>query len=297
MSGTPEVAGPSARPAGGSALVDLHLHSTASDGAHTPAEVASAAAQAGLAAIALTDHDTLAGVEAARAAGARLGLRVIAGVELSAYEAADRETHVLGLHVDRSEELEGHLRAFRDTRRTRAEQIVTRLNALGVPLTLEAVLAQAGEGAIGRPHVARALVAGGWVADHREAFDRYLGAGRAAFVPKHRLTLADAIRLVHEAGGIAVLAHPGPQCTRDRVEQLVRLGLDGLEVLHPSHGTEDVRRLRALVEHFRLVPSGGSDWHGAPEGPRALGSMHVPGEWLERQQVRVAMLAAHARVA
>jgi predicted metal-dependent phosphoesterase TrpH len=199
--------------------------------------------------------------------------------------------------VDRSDELERHLRAFRDTRRARAEQIVARLNTLGVPITLEAVFAFAGDGAVGRPHVARALVAGGWVADHREAFDRYLGAGRAAFVPKHRLSLGDAIRLVHEAGGIAVLAHPGPQGTRERVEQLVRLGLDGLEVLHPSHGAEDVRRLRALVEYFRLVPSGGSDWHGAPEGPRTLGAMRVPIEWLERQDARVAMLAARARVA
>lgn len=275
--------------AAGRRFVDLHTHSTASDGARAPEDVVAAAAAAGLAAIALTDHDTLAGVERARAAAAGGGaLRVVAGAELSAVEG-NREVHLLALHVERVDDLERALAVFRDARLERAAQMVERLNALGVPVTLDAVLAEAGSGAVGRPHVARALVAGKFVGDLREAFDRYLANGRPAHVEKHRLSLADAIRLAHDAGGIAVLAHPGPEGTRARIEELTRLGLDGVEVRHPGHSAEDTARLGALADHFGLVKSGGSDWHGGTaEGPRALGGMQIPGEWLEAQDERVA---------
>ena len=280
-----------ARSAGGP-FVDLHTHSTASDGAFAPADVVARAAAAGLAALALTDHDAVDGVAEARAAGESLGVRVVAGVELSAVEKNEREVHLLGLHIERADLIAGELATFRDTRRSRAEEMVSRLNALSVPVTLDAVLAEAAGGAIGRPHVARAIVRGGWVRDQREAFDRYLGNGRPAFVPKHRLTVADAIELVHDAGGIAVLAHPGPEGTRARVEALVAAGLDGLEVRHPSHSAEDAARLGALVEHFGLVPSGGSDWHGALEGPRVIGNQRVPLQWLVRQEERVEAVRA-----
>jgi predicted metal-dependent phosphoesterase TrpH len=154
-----------------SRFVDLHTHSTASDGAFAPAEVVRRAHLAGLAAVALTDHDTLGGVDEARGAGDALGIRVLAGVELSAVEG-ERETHLLGLHIERVDRIESHLADFRATRRARAAEIVNRLNRLDVPVTLDAVLAQAAGGAIGRPHVARALVAGGWARDQREAFVR-----------------------------------------------------------------------------------------------------------------------------
>ena len=284
----PKVAGPGASV---DATVDLHSHSTASDGAFPPAEVVTHASRAGLSALALTDHDTVAGVAEARAAGEALGVRVIAGVELSAMDG-EREIHLLGLHLERPEVIEGELAAFRDTRRTRAEEMVARLNALSIPVTMDLVMAEAGGGAIGRPHVARAIVRGGWVRDQREAFDRYLGAGKPAFVAKHHLTVADAIQLVHEAGGIAVFAHPGRDGVRARVEPLVPLGLDGLEVKHPSHSAEDVARLGALTDHFGMVPSGGSDWHGALEGPRVIGNQKVPAEWLERQEARAAEVRA-----
>jgi predicted metal-dependent phosphoesterase TrpH len=286
-------------PAGGGAalaLVDLHMHSTASDGAFAPAAVVEAAKAAGLGAIALTDHDTLGGVAEARQAGDRLGVRVVPGVELSAVEG-DREVHVLGLHLSRLDELERQLVIFRTARRTRAERIVETLNRLGVPITLDAVLVEAAGGAIGRPHVARVLVANGWVMDFREAFDRYLGAGRPAFVAKHRVSVADAIALIHCAGGLAVLAHPGSEGNRRWIEALVAVGLDGIEVRHPGHSPDDVAQLGALVEHFGLVPSGGSDWHGAPEGARAIGCMKVPAEWLARQEARVRERASRERVA
>lgn len=267
--------------------VDLHMHSTASDGARAPEEVAAAARDAGLAAIALTDHDTVDGVPAARAAGERLGLRVITGVELSA-EDEGREIHLLGLHLARLETIERAMAGFRATRVTRAQRMVERLNALGVPVTFDQVLRESGEGAVGRPHVARAVIAGGWAADAREVFDRYLGHGRPANVPKERLDVAEAIRLVHDAGGLAIVAHPGSEFTRVRAERLAGLGLDGIEVRHPSHNADEMRRLMGLVEFLGLVPSGGSDWHGAADGPRTIGSMRVPYEMLERQEARLA---------
>ena len=277
-------------------FVDLHAHSTASDGSRTPADVVAAARSAGLAAIALTDHDTMAGVNEAMAAGETLGVRVVPGVELSAMEG-EREVHVLGLHVEHVEPIEDTLATLRDRRVVRAQEIVHKLNALGVPITFEAVLAQAGRGAIGRPHVARVLISEGWARDSRDAFDRYLGAGKPAFVPKHRLTVAEAIDLIHTGGGLALLAHPGPEGRRDAVERYAAIGLDGLEVRHPGHNSEDTSRLGALVDFFGLVPSGGSDWHGASDGPRTLGVMRVPGEWLDRQDARVASRRAGARVA
>lgn len=268
-------------------FVDLHTHSTASDGARAPADVVVAAKAAGLTAFALTDHDTVAGIPDAQAAATQAGLRVVAGVELSAVEA-DFETHILGLHLSDVTELEHRLVALREMRRSRAARIVERLNRLGIAVTLEAVLTEAAGGAVGRPHIARTLIAGGWAIDFKEAFDRFLGNGKMAYVPKDNLSLADAIALIHRAGGLAILAHPGGLGTRDRVAALVAVGLDGLEVLHPSHSWSDSQRLDALAAEFDLVRSGGSDWHGAPDGARSLGMMRVPSEWLTIQDARVA---------
>ena len=245
-----------------------------------------AAKAAGLAAIALTDHDTMDGVAEALAAADEIGVRVVPGVELSAMDD-DREVHLLGLHIQRQSAIEDSLRAFRDHRHERAVQIVAKLNELGVAVSFDEVLARAGDAAIGRPHLARVLIEGGWARDSRDAFDRYLGAGRPAYVPKHRLSVGAAIALVHAGGGLAVLAHPGAEGRRDVIERFVALGLDGLEVRHPGHTAEDTKRLDALAEFFRLAPSGGSDWHGAQEGPRVLGVMRVPASWLAQQDARV----------
>ncbi|HEV8411913.1 MAG TPA: PHP domain-containing protein [Gemmatimonadaceae bacterium] len=274
------------RPHNPESFVDLHSHSTASDGALAPADVVETAARAGLAALALTDHDTLAGVAAAKEAGDRLGVRIVAGVELSLMDG-EKEVHMLGLHIARVDALQAELEAVRDSRKSRAEQIVAKLNGLGVPVTIDAVFVEAAGGAVGRPHIARAMIAGGWVRDQREAFDRYLGGGRPANVEKQRISIADGIRLIHECGGLAVIAHPGQDGRRERVEPLVALGLDGLEVKHPGHSAEDTLRIDALAEFFGLVKSGGSDWHGAQNGPRVLGGMRVPAAWLDLQDARL----------
>lgn len=286
-------AAPAQRTAG---FVDLHAHSTASDGAHAPADVVRRAAAAGLTAIALTDHDTLAGVAEGQHAAAELGIRFVPGVELSAVEG-DVETHILGLHIADVDDLEAELTGLRDMRRRRAERIVARLNELGVPLALDHVLEVAAGAAVGRPHVARALIADGWAVDFRDAFERYLGNGKPAYVAKDALSLVDAIALIHRAGGLAILAHPGGAGTVERVQSLIPAGLDGLEVLHPGHGAGDVQRLGALCDHFRLVRSGGSDWHGATAGARVLGVMRVPPEWLVQQDDRIADRRAPPRVA
>lgn len=270
--------------AGAPRFVDLHSHSTASDGAFPPSVVVQEAHKAGLVAIALTDHDTTAGLAEAQAESDRLGIRLVPGIELSAVEN-DHETHVLGLHLGSTVPIDAKLAELREMRRQRAAKIVELLNTNGVRITFQSVLEQAGDAAIGRPHVARALIAEGWATDSRDAFDRYLGAGRPGFVPKEQLTVRDAIALIHAAGGIAVVAHPGSQGTRERIELLKNDGLDGVEVRHPGHSPEDMTRLMALVEHFGLVPSGGSDWHGVP-GPRTLGAMRVPIEWLHWQDER-----------
>jgi hypothetical protein len=267
------------------------MHSTASDGSRAPADVVREAHRVGLAAIALTDHDTLDGLAEATAMGLEIGVRVVPGVELSAVEG-NVETHILGLHLSDTSELESRLVDLREMRRNRAVRIVARLNELGVRIEFKSVLEQSAGGAIGRPHVARAMIAEGWAVDFRDAFERYLGNGKPAFVAKDRLAVVDAIELIHRSGGIAVLAHPAQGGTRERIEAFVREGMDGVEVRHPSHSSEDIARLTALVDHFSLVPSGGSDWHGAAEGPRTLGMMHVPSEWLERQDDRVRVRAA-----
>ena len=267
--------------------VDLHMHSTASDGALPPAQVVSAAKAAGLSAIALTDHDTMAGVDEAIAAGATSGVRVVRGVELSAHSGAN-EIHLLALHVANPEPIEASLAVFRGSRELRAKSIVALLNKLGIHVTLESVMSEAAGGSVGRPHIARAMIRAGAVKDLREAFDRYLAAGRPAYVPKERLEIHDAIALAHSAGAIAIWAHPGGDCRREKLEPLIEMGLDGVEVRHPSHNAEDAKRIGALADFFSLLPSGGSDWHGTTEGPRCIGCMHVPQEWLARQDAAAA---------
>jgi hypothetical protein len=269
------------------------MHSTASDGILSPDAVVSAAAQKGLIAIALTDHDSTAGIPDAAVAAKQANILLVTGVELSAREG-ERETHILGLHIGSPQLLEARLRELRHARLERAELIVKKLQALGVPLTPDAVLLQAGSSAVGRPHVARAMVVAGLVPDVRSAFDRYLGAGRPAYVAKQEFTLSAAIELIHIAGGLAVLAHPGADGTVDALRAMRELGLDGVEVLHPSHSSEDVARLAAIVEYLGLVPSGGSDWHGVDAGRRKLAGQDVPFEWYEMQLERVDALRARA---
>lgn len=271
-------------PSDAESRVDLHLHSDRSDGRLAPAEVVAAAKESGLAAVALTDHDTLAGLGEAASAARELALGFVPGVELSCYD--DRgSTHLLGYFVDPSHAgLVEYLEGARQKRLRRAAEMVEKLNRLGMDVTLEAVISQASaDGLIARPHVARALVEGGWVATHVEAFDRFLAAGQPAYVPTWRITPADGISRIHAAAGLAVLAHGGKTHGDAAIRQLVANGLDGLEILHPEHGLFEVRRLRRLAAELGLLETGGSDWHGPHDGRRGqLASQPVPYEWYLR---------------
>ncbi len=274
--------------------VDLHAHTTDSDGLAAPDALVAAALAADLSAIAVTDHDTVAGVRPAQRAAAGTALEIVPGVELSCADDR-REVHLLGLCLADLAPMDEALAHARSARETRGAEMVARLNALGIPVTIAMVAAEAGDGNVGRPHVARAVVAGGWCATVREVFDKYLGDGRPACVDRPKLTLAEAIALVHRAGGVAVWAHAGSEGTREKVMRYVALGLDGLEVRHPSHNAADVERLARFADEFGLVRSGGSDWHGEPDTWKPLGCQHVPAPWLDALRDRAARrAAAHA---
>jgi len=269
--------------------VDLHVHTTASDGERAPADVVARAARAGLAAIAITDHDTVAGVAEAEAAGAALGVRVVAGCEFSV-DAGWGEMHLLGYFLPvASAELADFLSSARADRERRAREMVEKLVALGVRIDDGMVLAAAAGGAVGRPHVARALLDAGAVRSLDEAFDRYLGRGRAAYVEKRLPTFREVTALVHRLGGVVSAAHLKDRGSRGNLERLRAAGLDAVETRHPSHDPDTRARLTDLVLKLRLGRSGGSDWHGEPEGGwshGALGSQQVPYEWLEVLEAR-----------
>jgi predicted metal-dependent phosphoesterase TrpH len=266
-------------------MVDLHLHSSASDGAFPPGTVVRRAAAAGLIAVALTDHDTLAGVPAAIEAGDQLGLRVVSGCEFSV-AAPWGEMHVIGYFLPPgSAALERFLVDCRADRARRGRAMVERLHRVGVALGEADVLAEAEGGAIGRPHVARALVRRGHVSTVGEAFDRYLARGRPAFVDKTLPTFAAVAALVHQVGGIVSAAHLRDRATRPLLEALRAQGLDAVETRHPSHDPDQRARLTDLALELGLLRTGGSDWHGESLGDEdhgTIGSEQVPLEWLER---------------
>lgn len=250
--------------------IDLHTHSSCSDGTLPPAEVVRLAAEAGLEVVALTDHDTTEGLAEAREAGAELGIEVVPGIELSA-EHEGRSVHVLAYWPDPEEpELVAELERLRDERLGRAAAMIERLRELGIGISLGRVREIAGGGPIVRPHIAQALVEAGAVADEQEAFDRYIADGGPAYVEKHALAPVDAVRLILRAGGACVLAHPGLWDDRagpsgvpeEVIEAMAAAGMHGLEVDHPDHAPEQRERYRRLAARLGLVPTGGSDFHG-----------------------------------
>jgi len=265
--------------------VDLHLHSTASDGECPPDDVILRARGAGLAAVALTDHDTLDGVAAAEAAGQRLGVRVIGGCEFSV-AAPWGEMHLLGYFLPPDcPALNRFLQDARADRRRRGQGMVQRLRSLGLDIELEDLLTEAGGGAIGRPHVARALLRRGLVASVNDAFDRFIGKGRPAFVEKDLPLLRSVADIVHSVGGLVSAAHLKDRGTRAVLRRFKQDGLDAVETRHPSHDPEIRARLTDHALALGLLRTGGSDWHGEDNGGMThapMGSQDVPYEWLER---------------
>jgi hypothetical protein len=272
----------------GAGVIDLHTHSTASDGQYPPAEVAARAAAAGTVVWSLTDHDTVAGQAAAAAAARERGVRFVPGIELSVF-LDEREIHVLGHFVDPAHPTLSRFEDFlADRRRERMGEIVRRLAALGVHVTPDDIVAYSGGKTIGRPHVARAIVAAGAAATVKEAFDRYLGEGRPAYVGRYRLTAEQAVQLVRGAGGVATLAHPGvSKVGRDELGRLRRMGFDGLEVQHPEHSPGQVESLRRAAAELGLVPTAGTDFHGPAINPgRELGGSDMAASDLAALEAR-----------
>jgi predicted metal-dependent phosphoesterase TrpH len=260
------------------------MHSTASDGVLPPAGVVRRAAELGLGAIALTDHDTVAGVPEAEAEGERVGVRVISGCEFST-AAPWGEMHVLGYFLPAGDQaLNDFLARCRGDRVRRAREMVQGLQAWGVDVSFDDVVAEANGAAIGRPHVARVLVRLGKVASVDAAFREWLGRGRPAYIDKMLPTFQEVAALVHSVGGIVSAAHLKERGTRLVLTSFQEEGLDALETRHPGHSGEVRARLTALAAELGLLRTGGSDWHGeeAGEGTHAmLGSQSVPPEWLE----------------
>lgn len=239
--------------------------------------------QAGLTVVAITDHDTLAGVAEATRAGADLGVRVVAGCEFSA-QCEWGEVHLLGYFLPPEvAELEDFLLRWRTARRHRARRMVAALERQGIPVALEDVLDEAAGGSVGRPHLARVLVRTGVVAREQEAFDRWLAAGRPAYVAKELPTVAEVAAVVRAAGGLLVAAHLRERGTDASVRTFQADGVQGVEVRHPSHAPAIERRLSKLATRYDLARTGGSDWHGdgrARETGAPLGSHSIPNDWL-----------------
>jgi len=250
---------------------DLHTHTLASDGTQAPAENVRLAAAAGLGAVAITDHDTVAGIEEALEAADRYGITVVPGVEISTV-AGGTDIHVLGYYIDyTSGQLLDRLAELRSVRDKRNDMMLERLNGLGLEVTMADVLAslQASKKAdesIGRPHIADALVRKGYVASMAEAFDRYLGKDGAAYVNPPRIGPQTALQWIVEAGGVPVLAHPGLYGQDELIGELAGLGLAGLEVYHSDHSPEQEAHYLALAERYRLIVTAGSDFHGERNG-------------------------------
>jgi predicted metal-dependent phosphoesterase TrpH len=263
-------------------FADLHLHTNFSDGTYTPEEMVSHAARTHLAAIALTDHDTVEGCERAALAAEPAGIEFITGTELTA-EQNGNELHILGYFVDtKNPKLLSEMAKFQAVRQNRIREMVARLNQLKVPLQADAVFALANCRSPGRPHVARALVKAGLCTSLDEAFERYLKKNRPAWVPKAKMSAADAIDLIHQASGLAVMAHPGLNHSDDAIPELVDAGLDGIECFHTKHSTVIAERYLEFADRFHLLVTGGSDCHGLSKGKPLIGTVKLPYEHVEK---------------
>lgn len=247
---------------------DTHVHSAASDGALSPAQLVARAKQRGLLGMALTDHDTVAGVGEALAAGRALDLPVIAGIEFSA-EARERDVHILGYWIDPALlAADARMAELQQARVDRVVEIVRRLGMLGLPLDAEEILAAAGNSP-GRPHVALAMVEAGYVVSVRDAFQKWLGRGLPAYVPRKKLSPFEAVEMIQAAGGVAALAHPGCGVPDALLQPLIRAGIGGIEVYHPEHNSQMEKKYARLALVNRLAALGGSDFH--MPGIRELG--------------------------
>jgi predicted metal-dependent phosphoesterase TrpH len=281
--------------------IDLHTHTLYSDGTLTPGEIVALAAERGVETLAVTDHDTVAGLDEAFEAGAEAGVELVPGVEFSTVWSGDG-VHVLCYYMDLEHvEFTAELQRLRDDRFSRGERMVAKLQEMGYPITFERVRAIAKGGNIIRPHVAQALVEAGVIPTLKDAFtDELIGSGGRAYIEKHALSPLDAVALIHSAGGVCVLAHPGTFRETKPVpvaliEELAASGLDGIEASHPEHTPEVEGRYVEMAERLNLIWTGSSDCHGGRYDPIRLGMRSTRPEQLERIKSRAAELRLPSR--
>jgi predicted metal-dependent phosphoesterase TrpH len=272
-------------------LVDLHTHSTASDGIYSPSDLLHYANEAGLRVIALTDHDTTQGLPEAAQAARELDIDFIPGIEINT-DISGGEVHVLGYFLEYERPaFQATLRTLRDARVSRGQRMVELLNEQGVHISWERVR-EIAQGSVGRPHVAKALLEAGYVQSIGEAFDKYIGNGKPAYVPRYKLTPVDAVRLIASANGLPTIAHPitlpGLQELRNWLPELCSAGLVGLETYYGPYTNEQERSLLALANEFDLIPTGGTDFHGPGIHPTPLGGRFVPPESVKRLKAQAA---------
>jgi predicted metal-dependent phosphoesterase TrpH len=268
-------------------MIDLHMHTTASDGRCTPEDLIRRAHAVGIRTLSVTDHDTMAGIPGAAAAAAALGLTIVPGIELTTVHDG-RDVHVLGYFLDASSAaLQRFLEVMVAERLDRARDIADRLAAAGAPIDFETVVAGGGHGrspkSLGRPQLAQALVRAGHVASVSEGFERFLGEGCPAYLPHRGFPPAEAVRVIHAAGGLASLAHPGTVGRDELIAELAEAGIEAVEVYHSAHDADARAKYRALAERHDLAVTGGSDYHG--EGVRRaefFGVVELPAAEFER---------------
>jgi 3',5'-nucleoside bisphosphate phosphatase len=269
-------------------FADLHFHSRFSDGTQTPEVLAVEGRRRGLAALALCDHDTIEGCARMAQACAREGIESLTGCELTS-EVDGHELHILAYGIDIAHpRLLAELGRFQQVRQNRIREMAVCLNRLGIPLLAEAVFALADCRAPGRPHVARALVGGGFCGGLDEAFERFLKRGKPAWVPKFRWPARETIELIHECSGLAVLAHPGLNRAAEHIDELAAAGLDGLECFHPKHSTAMSEHCLMMADQHRLLVTGGSDCHGDAGPSPLLGTVKLPYEHFNLLKARLA---------
>ena len=274
-------------------MIDLHSHSTFSDGSLTPEQLVREAERAQLSALALTDHDSISGLERFMAACSKSIVRGVPGVEISVdCNPSDATMHILGYFIDPANaQLNEHINRLRDGRQHRNEEILKRLNAMGLMLNMNEISAFAGENNVGRLHFAQALMARGYVRNTHEAFDKYLARGKSGYANRLRFKPIGGVEMIRQAGGIAVLAHPftlnlGKQALADCVGKLAQAGLQGIEIYYPQHSPKMVRQYLDLAKQFHLIATGGTDFHGTPMPDiklgRGFGALNVPNAVLEQ---------------
>ena len=274
-------------------MIDLHSHSTFSDGSLTPEQLVREAERAQLSALALTDHDSIIGLERFMAACSKSIVRGVPGVEISVdCNPSDATMHILGYFIDPANtQLNEHINRLRDGRQHRNEEILKRLNAMGLMLNMNEISAFAGENNVGRLHFAQALMARGYVRNTHEAFDKYLARGKSGYANRLRFKPIGGVEMIRQAGGIAVLAHPftlnlGKLALADCVGKLAQAGLQGIEIYYPQHSPKMVRQYLDLAKQFHLIATGGTDFHGTPMPDiklgRGFGALNVPNAVLEQ---------------